>query len=282
MIMFCSKCGNQVKDDALFCSKCGYDLSGAHPDDQESNPFRRASQSVDSYAPRQGYTHIDPEEDGKKKSAIAFYVASGIMMLGGILAVAVSNFKILADLIDSSDYKSTIERVIQEVSDEFSGFITIFAFAYIVYFLIQSITLWKQYQKREFSENRGAVKANCVCDIIIMLLATLLIKLFIFDKAEGDIHFSAVYYFILITISAFKIIYVILYCKAADIETYKKFKESSRSPLNQIDSSYNGKRSGKKTISENVEISENGWLCKTCNTVNEKNAMVCKGCGKYK
>ena len=291
--MFCSKCGNQVKDDALFCDKCGYKLDGSVPINQSTATYpqqpiyQQTPQIVYVNQPKHSFISDDPEETNRKLAAIIFFIVSGIMMLGAIITLVATKLGIIADMIESDYPHSSIERALQGSFEESKGFIIFFFFAYIAYIIFQSFTLWLQCRKREFAKNRKAVKFNCVSDIVCILLVTLLIGISLSDATHGSTHFSVLYYVIIIAIITFKIIYAVLYSKAADYEEYLSGKErrASSVPSNDWVCVHCGSsNAGNDTFCQKCgkNYTRQGWTCSSCGTFNDKNELSCKGCGKYR
>lgn len=295
--MFCSKCGNSVKDDAVFCEKCGYKLDGSIPIVQEINNSQQTDRQPMQYTqppqiiyvnqPRRDFISGNPEEVSKKMASVVFFIFSAFMLLSVLITLAVTRFGIIADLVESDYSHSSIERAFQKMYEESIGYIIIPLFAYIAYVIYQGFMLWKQCKKREFSKNRLTVKFNCVSDVICVLVLSGMSVYYLSDATNGDVRLSALAYVFVIAVIAFKIIYAVLYCQAADLEEYIMRKEShiSSVPTSEWICVHCGAKNDKKdAFCQNCgkNYSRAGWICESCGTFNDKNAPHCKGCGTYK
>lgn len=296
--MFCSKCGKKVQDGAAFCSSCGNPLQNSNVS-SSNNP---QSQIIYVNQANIGMMLATPEERKKKLTAIALYCISAVLSLCLILMVLGSKLELLAAFISTDLSQDTVAAAFRSMYKDHAAILWCMGLLYLSIPITQVILLWSMYRKRNFLLRISNVIGQSILDSFVWLIFPIITNILLLRDSRIDGTASLLFWFMSFVVIALKIIYAILYSKAAECEKSNIANEKSGVYNgSEQKSSENGgywickncstsnsakdsfcQKCGKNKGGEQTIAARGNWICKNCDTINDKNAPYCINCGEYK
>ena len=250
MIMFCSKCGKEIADDAAFCSGCGFGVNGT------------AQTSIQVRIPA-----ISEEEKNRKFRAMIVFFISAMIEVSVVLGMLLTKMQCLKLIIGDTSHA---ERYLEKMWDEHGSLIMMFNFLIIICEIILSIVFYiVPYIKRQFSSVKKHLISTVITDAVVVLAAGGWLAYYV--NSEGFDNFMVILVVVLLLFS--KIFVAISYNIAANVEDGEKYIATKQSVASKLSNLSSG----------NVINSSNGlWRCGKCGTENNNVDSFCKDCGNYK
>ncbi|MGN0686756.1 MAG: zinc-ribbon domain-containing protein [Oscillospiraceae bacterium] len=291
--MYCSKCGQQIADDAVFCQKCGTAVNDKAPSAASTPQVSNKKQIT-----------IPDEEKEKKMRLIKQYCVHNLIIVAFIISfLATKGFNFF--FIDSAELAHTAFRSSMSYKDivdvlwSSTGWIyylvclpVILEIAFETYRCII-----EPYKNRSFNKQYTRFHASCLADAFIAIIIFFVIAVFGFPQLGDEFVWCKLEWYILFFIGCVLFVFVFsrlfmsrLYRLAAEAE-FSNLKSNLLPPdttktidnkapdfmKNKVESALS-----KLTTMSDEDSQSDKWICKSCGTPNEKLSGQCKGCGKYK
>lgn len=271
--MFCSKCGKQIADDAAFCEGCGNPTASVTNTATQAAPQVVYVQQAAAPTSAKMTAAIPTEEKETKFIAIGMFLVLSVLTLGFMIALVASEGRMIFSMVGNVP-----EWAMDNIWKELSG---IFVFLMFLYIACQVFTgfmnYFSPYIKRNFEEKKKQVIGSCISDALMSGIMPIALGVVTAEETDGDMPVFLI--LIAILLLALCIITAILYNKAANVETYNKYKESRIEKCGEANSTLS--KLAKLNGSEE-QSAPKLWLCNSCGTKNSSTEFFCKGCGKYK
>lgn len=274
--MFCSRCGKQISDDAAFCDGCGTPVGSV-----QNVATQTAPQVVYVQQAVVAKSSVMPKEEKEYKTlSIGIFLMQSVLALGFLIALVASEGRMLFSM-----FGNIPEWALEDMWEEISGLSTVLLFGYLgLQVFVGIMNYYLPYVHRNFAEHKKQVIGSCVADAIWLGIMPIVLGALTAEEFDGELPVLLI--FIALILLALCIFTAVLYAKAADSETYEKYKESKGVAGGVGESAdYNAN----KTLSRLSNIANGGsgeapkmWTCSSCKTINKNTDSFCNGCGKYK
>lgn len=245
--MFCSKCGKEIKDDAVFCDKCGNQVSGEvnHRNNNTSSDEKTLNKMAET-------------EKYKKIRAIITFIISSIACLLYIMVIFASDFEAVTTLINT--YAGVGNRLNEELGKY--GSVCIFVQAALI--ALEAVFVYiLPYKNRAFSTS-GKI-SGIFMGASSFPLAAFFVILFL-GKLEEKFELTSLFWIAVVIFAALDIAKIITYRLAVNEEADLLYHENSSA----------AKRTAK------LGASGEDWKCKHCGSTNKSAQDYCKDCGEYR
>lgn len=278
--MFCSKCGKQISDEAAFCEGCGNPTASVTNTATQAVPQVVYVQQTPMQVVASRTPAIPKEEKEYKTLAIGMFVLQSVLTLGFLIALVASEGRMIFSM-----FGNIPEWAMDDIWEEIGSIFVILLFGYLgLQVFIGILSYYLPYVHRNFSEHKKQVIGSCIADTLSLGIMPIVLGVVTAEEMNGELPVLLI--FIALILAALCIFTAVLYKKAADSETYEKYRESKGA----VGSA--GEAAGydtNKTLSRLTNIANGGngsvamtWTCPSCKTINKNTDSFCNGCGKYK
>lgn len=248
--MFCSKCGKEIRDDAVFCDKCGAKAGGG------------TDRSI---------SEISFEEKNLKMKAIAMFGIFASACLLFVMVVFASDFDAVTSLFTGGASSSILELAF----GEYNSVIIIAQLILIAFEALFAYIL--PYKNRCFSASSG------ISNLFTSASGSLITILFIFliiSHFSGDIEVQPLFWIIAGVFIVLDLVKMLSYRKAREYE--ESVLAYGNKAFEKVNYSKKPRPSWMPSEETETKLSNEPWECMHCGAHNPYTQNSCKDCGKYK